>query len=82
MPKDQQIEELLDVIEDLLDTLEGVITQSCWSNEDMRYDSMCISSYAEAMRLLGEWGRLEILSEGGRRVVAVDKDEDLRPIKK
>lgn len=56
-------------IEVLLDMLENVIRQACQS--DGRIDSMSISIYAEAIRLLAAHGRLMITHDVGRRVIAV-----------
>lgn len=53
----------------LLDILHDVIKTACTDTDD-KLDSMAMTSYAEAMRLLAEHGRIKIKSEYGRRVIA------------
>lgn len=53
----------------LLDALDDVINQACCEGDLV--DSMALSAYADAMRLLEEYGRLEIRTDRGRRVIAV-----------
>lgn len=69
---------------ELLETLADVINQAC-SNPRTRWfdangalvegpeeelDSMALSAYADAMRLLADHGRLVIIDQAGRRVIA------------
>ena len=58
----------------LLDCLHKVIRQAC-EDRNGKYDSMCLTAYADAMELLGRFGLLEIRIAYGRSVVAVDKKE-------
>lgn len=53
----------------LLDTLDAVIWQSC--EEAGSLDSFAISSYADGLLLLAEYGRVRITMQRGRRVIAV-----------
>ena len=58
-----------------LDILEDVIVQCC-TDESVkdastpRLDSMALSSYADALRFLAKHGRVTIVSEYGKRVIA------------
>ena len=54
---------------DLLDMLADVIGQACYRDGGL-LDSMAISAYADALRLLAEYGRVEIIKDVGRRVIA------------
>jgi hypothetical protein len=54
----------------LLDVLEDVIWQAC-SDEAGVIDSMATSAYAEGIHVLVEHGRLRVVREHGRRVIAV-----------
>lgn len=49
--------------EHLLEVIENLVKQSCPN------DSMAITAYAEAMRLLAKEGRCTILQDHGRRVI-------------
>lgn len=53
----------------LVDMIQELVRQSCAN------DSMAISVYAKAMRLLAQEGRCKIISECGRRVIVVWVDE-------
>jgi len=68
----------------LLGRLEEVINQACscgTPTETMRLDSMSISAYSDAMRLLAEYGRLKIFIDRNRRVLADwNYDEQNTPI--
>lgn len=52
----------------LLDALEDAITQACEENGEL--DSVGLSAYAHALRVLAKHNRVEITSEFGRRVIA------------
>lgn len=54
----------------LLDALEDVINQAC-TDSDGELDSMALTAYADAMRLLADYGRIEVTADRGRRVIAV-----------
>jgi regulator of replication initiation timing len=56
-------------IEILINVLLDCIYQSCYAHDD-KIDSMALSSYAEAIRLLAEYGKLKITTDYGRRVIA------------
>jgi hypothetical protein len=56
-------------LNEALDTLEDVITQACWTEEDGLLDSRALSAYARGMRLLAKHGLLVIEEEHGRRVI-------------
>ncbi len=56
-------------VEDLLDIVAESIAQSC-TVEDGTLDSLALSTYAEAIRLLARRGRVTIEHEYGRRVIA------------
>lgn len=55
---------------ELLDALEDVLFQACWDSLEEVLDSMALTAYANGMRLLAEYGRIEIVNEYGRRVIA------------
>lgn len=55
--------------EELIDALADCVAQSC-TTDDGELDSMALSTYADALRLLQKWGRVEVTSEYGRRVIA------------
>jgi hypothetical protein len=57
-------------VEELLDALEDVVNQACWSNDDGLLDSMALSAYAHGLRTLAEYGRVTIEHSVGRRVIA------------
>lgn len=61
-------------IDELLNALEDTIAQACWienvPGSEAQLDSMALSSYATAMRLLAHYGRIVILHQYGRRVIA------------
>jgi hypothetical protein len=55
----------------LISFLEDAIIDACYYEPDTGLlDSMCISSYAEALRYLAKEGRVEIIQDRGRRVIA------------
>ncbi len=69
-------EKALDVA---LDNLLDMVDQHCSTGDGgFEYDSMALSANAAAMRTLAEYGRIEIVSEYGRRVIAraVEKKEE------
>jgi hypothetical protein len=56
----------------LLDTLQAVISCACAGREvdgSECIDSMAISTYADAIMLLAQYGRVEITAALGRRVI-------------
>jgi hypothetical protein len=60
--------------EELIEALIDVTNQGCYSangtNQDNpEIDSMALSAYAHALRLLAQLGKFEITSEYGRRVI-------------
>lgn len=60
-------------IEYLHELLMDLLRQSCSvdsKDESYEFDSMAISTYAEAMRHLASLGKLEIQVDVGRRVIA------------
>ena len=62
-------------LDDCLDIIEEVIVQCCTDESvkeasTLRLDSMALSSYADALRFLAKHGRVTIVSEYGRRVIA------------
>jgi hypothetical protein len=52
---------------EVLEALEDVVNQACGA--DGHLDSMALSAYAAALRLLARLGRVTIRSEAGRRVI-------------
>jgi len=66
------IVELQAQVAELLDTLADVIQQACSGPGDrwQSLDSMALSAYADGIRLLAEHGRVEVIDEAGRRVIA------------
>ena len=57
-------------LEEVLDVLMDEVAQSCYVPQEDIYDSKALSSYAEALELLCEMGRLEYIEGNGRRVIA------------
>jgi hypothetical protein len=55
---------------ELLDALESMVNQACGVSGSDTLDSMAISAYASAIRLLAKYGRVKIKTEAGRRVIA------------
>jgi len=55
--------------EQLRDALLDVLNQACGS-DDGRLNSMALSAYADALRLLAEYGLVTIEDERGRCVIA------------
>lgn len=56
---------------ELLEVLQDVVWQACYVRDANRLDSMALSAYADAIRLLARYERVRIVSEHGRRVIAV-----------
>ena len=57
---------------ELLNALDSMVNQHCRQSEG-ELDSIALSANAYAMRLLEEYGRIEITAESGRRVIAKQK---------
>ena len=55
-------------LEEVLDVLEDVVNQACLAGDNL-VDSMALTAYADAMRLLARHGRLDVEDEDGRRVI-------------
>ena len=65
-------------VERLIDALEDMVAQHCGiSDDDGELDSMALSANAYAMRVLAEHGSIQILREGGRRIIANWKREGI-----
>jgi len=56
-------------IQVLKECLHDVIAQACY-HKDALLDSCGIIAYADAMRLLANYGMIEIISDEGHRVIA------------
>lgn len=54
---------------ELLNALEDMVNQACGISHSDALDSMALTAYANAMRLLAEYGRIKIKREYGRRVI-------------
>lgn len=54
---------------ELLDTISDTLAQAC-GQRDGTLDSLALTAYADAMKLLARYGRLTIDAESGRRVIA------------
>lgn len=67
-----QAEETLQENRSLLETLKQVVQQACHENQQGkdRLSSGGISAYAEALCLLEELGRVRILEDSGRLIIA------------
>lgn len=64
----------MDYANELLDILEDVLSQACLTDAEdgsRLFDSMAISAYADGLRVLAEHGRVDIVNEYGRRVIAI-----------
>lgn len=59
-----------EMAERLVEALFDTIWQICYLPDDDILDSMATSSYASALRLLAELGKIKIIDEYGRRVIA------------
>ena len=59
---------------ELVESLHCAIAQACGG--DGNFDSMGISDYADAIRLLASRGRMVIFSDVGRRVIARSDNGD------
>lgn len=69
--------------QELVEALEGCLYQDCWNFSNCElldppnmlfaktYDSGSLGLYADALRVLARLGRVEILYDVGRRVIAV-----------
>ncbi len=68
MSKCSQCEELLDELEDI--TYQACAIRVKGTKDEWELDSFALSSYASAIRLLAEHGRVKIKREYGRRVIA------------
>lgn len=55
--------------EEILDALQGMVRQYAYENEEENVDSEYSSATAEAMEVLAEAGRMEILDARGRYVI-------------
>ena len=54
---------------ELLEYVESAVIQGCYGPDGI-LDSMAISTWADGLRLLAAHGRVEIIEEHGRRVIA------------
>ena len=54
---------------DMLESIFDFVLQAC-SVEDDKLDSMCSSTYADGIKTLAEYGKVKILKERGRRIIA------------
>ena len=55
--------------EELVEVLYWAMHQACYYDEEEYADSLALSAYARALRLLARLGLFEIESEYGRRVI-------------
>lgn len=60
---------------ELQELVMDLVTQACWTS-DGSFDSCAISTFAEAMRYLASKGKLKIMYESHRRVIAHYPDEE------
>ncbi len=65
---------LIETIDGMIDLIAELISQACTTSAG-ELDSSAISVYADAIRFLAAAGRVEIVSDYGRRVIAIHKDE-------
>jgi hypothetical protein len=65
----KMLQEEIDRKERLLDLLLECVEQACFYDNGT-LDSCHISTYADAMRVLGEYGKLKITKDHGRSVIA------------
>jgi len=56
--------------DEALDLLEECVYQLCLQSEDLRLDSGCLKCAADALRFLSRMGRMTIVSDDGKRVIA------------
>lgn len=71
----EEIRKLKKEKEELVDVLSNVIEQSCSTglvglDTNVDLDSMALSAYADGMTILEQYGKIEIIDEFGRRVLA------------
>lgn len=64
-------------LDEAVEALADLVQQYCCHDESGRYDSMALSTNAEAMRVLAKHGRFVIETEVFRRVIGkfVETDE-------
>lgn len=55
---------------ELLDLIHDLVEQSCWQEGTRQYDSIAVGAYADALRVLEDHGRVRVVQEVGRRVIA------------
>ena len=60
---------------ELLEYVESAVVQGCYGDDGL-LDSMALSTWRDGIHLLAEHGRVEIIEEHGRRVVARLISED------
>jgi len=58
---------------EVLAALMDMVIQHCTCDHTANLDSMASSANADAMRLLARHGKIEIVSDKGRRVIAIRK---------
>jgi hypothetical protein len=62
-------------LEEAIEIICGLVAKDCANDGEL--DSMCSSTYADAMRFLAKHGKIDIHSEAGRRVWARWVKEEL-----
>ena len=63
--------------EELLELVEDFVCQGCSMDKEGRvFDSMALSTYAYALRLLARFGKVKIIREYGDRVIAKRMGEE------
>ena len=75
MNVEDDLKEALAENKKLLDLLEDAIVQACYNPQKTEgaideLDSCALSAFANAMRYLAKKGRIKILHEAGRRIIA------------
>lgn len=58
----------------VVELLHGVVHQLCWDDINGYYDSGALSTYAEALRFLAKEGKISIVREMGRMVIASENN--------
>ena len=72
----QRCKELEQQLSDFEEIVMDTVHQACYTSADDKVDSMAISAYANALRVLAERGKFVIEQEHGRRVIGRWKEDE------
>jgi len=72
---------LIDETEELLDLLFELLVQCCYDDKKDVFYSMCVSTYAEAIKLLHNFGYLKIIQKTSSRCIVAKLNDINEKIK-